>query len=166
MVHTLQPMFFFSSDNLNFVDHGLEKTRVEKTLTIADWKAAQANLQVCCWLDDERMQNCGKCSKCVRTLTTLELSGKRSLFKTFPNTYTIKQILKTPFIHEGSRKYLADISELAAEKGRSDIVNNIKKTLRKSYILFLIKKNIMDNKTGRKVLGSALAQKIYFMLVS
>ena len=50
-------------------------TRIEKTETIADWDVAWNYLDVCF-----NFRNCGKCSKCYRTLLTLDLMGKVDKF--------------------------------------------------------------------------------------
>ncbi|MBQ9467000.1 MAG: hypothetical protein IJU62_08485 [Muribaculaceae bacterium] len=50
-------------------------TRFEKTAVIADDKLAQKYLDVCF-----RFNNCGTCSKCIRTLVTLEILGKLDQF--------------------------------------------------------------------------------------
>ena len=144
----------------------MDKTRVEKTVNIADWKPAQENLQVCCWLDDKRTNNCGKCNKCVRTLITLQLIGKRSLFKTFPKDFNVRQIKRTPFIHDGARIFLKDIYDLAIRKDELDIARNIEVTLRRGYPLCLIKKHFFDNRVGRRVLGSDFVKKLYFRFIN
>ena len=46
-------------------------TRIEKTKALADYDLAKEYLDVCF-----RFNNCGKCSKCFRTLLTLDLFGK------------------------------------------------------------------------------------------
>lgn len=63
-----------STESLSFVlsDYA---TRAEKTITIADDKLAQKYLDVCFCFN-----SCGKCSKCIRTLVTLDIIGKVDLF--------------------------------------------------------------------------------------
>lgn len=51
-------------------------TRIEKTEAIADWDIAWNYLDVCF-----NFNNCGKCSKCYRTMLTLDLMGKVDCFK-------------------------------------------------------------------------------------
>ena len=63
-----------STESLSFIlsDYA---TRAEKTVTIADDKIVQRYLDVCFCFN-----SCGKCSKCIRTLVTLDLIGKVDLF--------------------------------------------------------------------------------------
>lgn len=64
-----------STESLNFIlsDYA---TRLEKTITIADDKLAQQYLDVCFCFN-----SCGKCSKCIRTLVTLDIIGKVDQFR-------------------------------------------------------------------------------------
>jgi len=66
---------FLSSDSVEFILSD-EATRLEKTAALADDKITQKYLDVCF-----RFNNCGVCSKCYRTLITLELIGKLDNFK-------------------------------------------------------------------------------------
>ncbi len=66
---------FLSSDSVEFILSD-EATRLEKTTALADDKIAQKYLDVCF-----RFNNCGVCSKCFRTLITLDLIGKLENFK-------------------------------------------------------------------------------------
>ena len=64
-----------STESLNFIlsDYA---TRLEKTIAIADDKLAQKYLDVCFCFN-----SCGKCSKCIRTLVTLDIIGKVDQFR-------------------------------------------------------------------------------------
>ena len=63
-----------STESLTFIlsDYA---TRLEKTMAIADDELAQKYLDVCFCFN-----SCGKCSKCIRTLVTLDMIGKVDLF--------------------------------------------------------------------------------------
>ena len=54
---------------------GCQYRRVDKTKRIADWEIAKKYLNVC-WENLADGSNCGKCSKCLRTLFALEVLGK------------------------------------------------------------------------------------------
>ena len=64
-----------STESLSFIlsDYA---TRAEKTITIANDKLAQKYLDVCFCFN-----SCGKCSKCIRTLVTLDIIGKVDQFE-------------------------------------------------------------------------------------
>lgn len=61
----------FSTDNTSILSEGTGLSRMEKIKGIADYKPSYKYLNVC--LDEE--YNCGKCSKCVRTLLELDALG-------------------------------------------------------------------------------------------
>lgn len=61
-----ESLTFILSDNV---------TRAEKTMAIADDKLAQKYLDVCFCFN-----SCGRCSKCIRTLVTLDIIGKVNQF--------------------------------------------------------------------------------------
>lgn len=64
------------NDTVKFLIGSAQFTRLEKTEQIADFKIAQDHLDVCF-----RFNNCGNCSKCYRTLLTLDLLGKLDQYK-------------------------------------------------------------------------------------
>ena len=66
-----------STETLEFIPDGSQYTRVEKTEIIADFNYAHKYLNVCF----HEGENCSVCSKCGRTLLTLEILGKIEKFK-------------------------------------------------------------------------------------
>ncbi len=64
----------FSTESLSFILSDYV-TRVEKTIEIADNSLAQSFLDVCFCFN-----NCGECTKCIRTLVTLDIIGKLDSF--------------------------------------------------------------------------------------
>ena len=94
----------------------------QKTAIIADDKLAQKYLDVCFCFN-----SCGKCTKCIRTLVTLDILGKTDLYRgIFDIDYFKKhredayfQILKTK---DGDEKednavFAKDLYRMAKEKG-------------------------------------------------
>lgn len=74
-----------STESLSFILSDYV-TRVEKTIAIADCKLAQKYLDVCFCFN-----NCGRCSKCIRTLVTLDIIGK---LDGFAGVFDIEQFKK------------------------------------------------------------------------
>lgn len=64
----------FSTEALDVLHVGTEYTRVEKTLQVAEIEDSYEFLNVC--IHPERAENCSTCSKCRRTMLTLEIAGK------------------------------------------------------------------------------------------
>jgi len=64
----------YSSAAMRIVHADPVFTRLQKTRLVADWDAALQNLRVCTgWKEDPQTSvlNCGKCEKCLRTMTAL-----------------------------------------------------------------------------------------------
>lgn len=71
----------WSTDALSIVHEGAGAGRVEKTRAVAHDPSAQKHLRVCFQRDGS--YNCGRCKKCIRTKTALELEGVLESFATF-----------------------------------------------------------------------------------
>lgn len=65
------------TENMRFYSSGGECTRMEKVKYLADYEIFQRNLFVCGTFDE----NCGRCSKCIRTMGELYTVGKLDKFK-------------------------------------------------------------------------------------
>lgn len=111
----------FSTESLSFILSDYV-TRAEKTIAIADDKLAQKYLDVCFCFN-----NCGKCSKCIRTLVTLDIIGKVDQFSGLFDVEHFKQhraeayfqILKTKDgdAKEDNAVFAKDLYRMAQEKG-------------------------------------------------
>lgn len=66
--------------NMKVLNVGSEYTRVKKTENVAQLDIAKEHLNVCLRSSDDGKRNCGRCSKCKRTLITLELLGEAENF--------------------------------------------------------------------------------------
>lgn len=67
----------FSTSGIRIYSEGGEKERIDKTRDIVDFEPAQKYLHVCL----AKPYNCGVCSKCRRTLVTLDMLDKLDNFK-------------------------------------------------------------------------------------
>ncbi|KGX90047.1 hypothetical protein [Pontibacillus marinus] len=70
-----------STESLSLFSSCANKTRVEKTKMVGNFRPAYKYLNVC--VNDNN--NCGRCPKCLRTLLTLELFGKLKEFESVFN---------------------------------------------------------------------------------
>lgn len=75
--YDLLTFYTLNTENLKIYSEGIEKSRLEKTIDIANFDLAQKNLHVCCVED----YNCGICKKCRRTILALDAIGKLDNFK-------------------------------------------------------------------------------------
>ncbi|MFH1047795.1 MAG: hypothetical protein V1738_05830 [Patescibacteria group bacterium] len=71
-----------SSENLTIIHHAPTVPRIEKTSLVAESPYAHDNLRVC-WDNAAGVNNCCRCSKCLRTMLTLDILGQLEKFKTF-----------------------------------------------------------------------------------
>ncbi|WP_292992837.1 hypothetical protein [Nitrosomonas sp.] len=64
-----------STESLEFIPDGTQYNRLEKTIHITNYEPVRRYLNVCVG-SQESHENCSVCSKCCRTLMTLDLIGK------------------------------------------------------------------------------------------
>ena len=80
-----------STDSLDIVHHGANVRRVEKIVSLSDWKPAQDHLRVCIYAEfAEQNLNCSRCEKCSRTMFPLYVLGKLDQFNTFSRPFRSK----------------------------------------------------------------------------
>jgi hypothetical protein len=74
-----------STENIEMISHGCQYTRVMKTFKILNNPLSNKFLDVCIngefITKTDKILNCSICSKCLRTLSTIDYYGKLDLFK-------------------------------------------------------------------------------------
>jgi hypothetical protein len=116
----------YSSSNLQIQHDSIRLSRLDKVHVIADWEAALRNLRVCTMNPPDQL-NCGKCEKCIRTMTELLALGKLAQAPSFPVHDVSPELLSTIEITTDHQEawYLETIGPLVA-CGRSDLADVIK----------------------------------------
>ena len=107
-----------SNQNLTIYSSGMEVSRIEKVKYISNYKETYKWLNVCITSD----KNCGKCSKCIRTMTELDSIGK---LKCYGEAFDI-----TSFQNRRT-KILADI--IAGQRDKSSVDSMYYKEIILSY---------------------------------
>jgi hypothetical protein len=79
------------SGSVQIEHYGATHDRFQKIATILDEEAARRTLRVC-WRNPDQAYNCGRCEKCLRTMTTLAAYGVLERFETFPDTLTVRAV--------------------------------------------------------------------------
>jgi hypothetical protein len=74
----------WSTDDLEIVHDGIEANRLEKLEAIAAQEPALLSDLRVCMENTDGAYNCGRCEKCVRTMTALRLAGLTDVCRTFP----------------------------------------------------------------------------------
>lgn len=120
----------FSTTRLDVRDDGAHDNRRAKIAAIADSGLAMQHLRVC-WMAQSD-QNCGKCEKCLRTLTSFELLGKRDRCVTFPaDAWSVETLAALRYRNDLDRRYMSRLGEHARTVGRDDIANAIERAVRR-----------------------------------
>jgi hypothetical protein len=124
---------FWSTETSTFVHYSYGISRVKKARALASNIMAQKHLRVC-WKNTDGVYNCGKCSKCVRTMIALHLAGALSKFN-FPTTLTPELVERIDYNPDPSVITHADqiVIELQRE-GESQLALSLSHAVRKTYL--------------------------------
>jgi hypothetical protein len=122
---------WLATERTDFLHYGAHRTRTEKLLEIADWPPAQQGLRVC-WVKPDGMNNCCRCSKCLRTMACLKCAGQLEHFRTFPLPYE-RRFLRG-LIHGDEIVTLAarNLLEVARTLGDTEVAADAEYSLRRS----------------------------------
>lgn len=101
-----------SNENISFYCSGIETTRLEKIKYISKFKETYNWLNVCV-IDDI---NCGKCEKCIRTMTALDAIGCLEKYNS---------VFDTKGFYKNKKKYMINILEYNREKLKHGLYQEI-----------------------------------------
>lgn len=124
----------YSSSDLQVRHDSILLSRLTKTKIVADWDVALQNLRVCNKKDLIKAGelNCGKCEKCIRTMTGLLALGKLDKAPTFPEADVTENLLVTnAYIKHPpyAEFYYRELITPLAAKGRHDLVRGIERII-------------------------------------
>ncbi|MGO1944803.1 MAG: hypothetical protein ACTH1Z_10435, partial [Ancrocorticia sp.] len=109
----------YSSIRLAVVHDGAGSTRVQKTINLADYPAAQQHLRVC-WQNTGKY-NCGRCGKCTRTMIALQLYGALPKFVTFDSEVDLDAVRALKISGRSDRSFVLENLQYAEEQGDARI---------------------------------------------
>ncbi|MBC8463501.1 MAG: hypothetical protein H8D61_00825 [Deltaproteobacteria bacterium] len=119
----------YSSYDLRIIHRDVELPRMDKIRLIADWDIAFQNFRVCLANVTDRL-NCGKCEKCVRTMTELAAIGALAKTKAFSEDDVKTDHFASFEINIRHREpFYEELLPLLEKQGRFDLVNIIKEKL-------------------------------------
>jgi hypothetical protein len=119
----------YSSFDVKIKLLGLSLSRLEKLRLVADWNVAFQNFRVCLANVPDRL-NCGKCEKCVRTMTELVAIGALEKTHAFVENDVSPELFSHFKITIRHREpFYRDILPLLKERGRDDLVQTITEML-------------------------------------
>jgi len=118
-----------STENLEYILHGAQYTRIEKTLRISSNKLSYKHLDVCVsslhYTNINKILNCSECYKCLRTLVTLDYYN---LIDKYNTVFDINKYNKNKsnFLNnlDKSNPYDKEIIDLYKKKNNNNIIDN------------------------------------------
>lgn len=84
-----------STEAMDVVVDGATTPRIDKVFELARWDYARERLRVC-WRMPASGLNCGRCNKCLRTMTALWLADALDRSPTFPEPLSPEVIAREP----------------------------------------------------------------------
>ena len=121
----------YSSYNMRIRHRDYELSRLEKIKIVSNWDTAFQNFRVCLANVPDRL-NCGKCEKCVRTMTELTALGllhKTSAF--VEDEVTSADIEQFDITIRVRPPFYRPMIPLLRNQGRDDLADTIEKLLKK-----------------------------------
>lgn len=112
----------FSNGITEIIHDDASVTRLEKTWTVAQRPDILENLRVC-W--EEANENCGRCAKCLRTMTALRLCGVAGPFPAFD----VRRI--RAMAAHSEVEYVVSMVMAARARGDREIERELRKGLRR-----------------------------------
>ncbi len=115
----------YSSFDLAIRHRDLAWTRIDKIKLVSEWPVALSNMRVCLANVKDRL-NCGKCEKCVRTMTGLVAAGaldKSDAFVENDVTPDLFDAFKITIRHR--EPFYEELLPFLRERGRTDLVDLI-----------------------------------------
>jgi len=115
----------YSSAELRLRHDGLRFSRLDKVRVVAEWDVALQNVRVCT-INPPGMLNCGKCEKCIRTMTELLVIGKLAHTQAFPTDNVSEELLGSVTITDQYKDACyRELIRPLREKGRHDLAEVI-----------------------------------------
>ena len=127
----------WSTDTVTFIHDGCEASRFEKCKHISGNEAVRHYLRVC-WRNPEGAYNCGRCEKCIRTMTFLLTAGALDECSTFSEAPSIKRIKRDEEIQATIRRlsyqYLPALQALSEKPESGPLVEAIESAIQKTSL--------------------------------
>ena len=123
----LDPLY--SSNSLQIRHENLALSRLEKVRLLEEWDVALQHLRICDSQAND--QNCGKCQKCVTTMTEFLALGLLKQIPTFPEQDVSPELLlnSCKVNHIYDRHCYQELIEPLSQIGRQDLVNSLEQII-------------------------------------
>ena len=131
----LDPLY--STTNLKVRHENAALSRLEKTQLVGEWDVALKHLRVCNEKESysQGNYNCGKCEKCVRTMTAFLSLGLLDQITTFKEKDVSKEkLVDTCYLSDSYEvNCYRELIEPLTKLGRQDLVDGIYKIIRRYH---------------------------------
>lgn len=131
----LDPLY--STANLAIRHENAALSRLEKTKLVGEWDVALKHLRVCNEKESysEGNYNCGKCEKCVRTMTAFLSLGLLDQITTFKEKDVSKEkLVNTCYLSDSyEENCYRELIEPLTKIGRQDLVDGIYQIIRRYH---------------------------------
>lgn len=120
----------YGSAALSVRHEGILFSRTEKLREVLDWQTAFRRLVVCGNHPASPLLNCGRCEKCLRTMTGILALGGSLADSSFPASDVRAEDLRAITLHLGTDYHWRHFVPLLSSRGRDDLVRVISSKLR------------------------------------
>ena len=118
---------YYSSAEMTILHDGAHLSRLQKVAIVAGWKVALDNLRVCT-MNPPGMPNCGRCEKCLRTMTELLAVGKLDQTDAFPTHVVTPELLESLTIkHTAIDAIFCELISPLEAQGRHELAEVIRR---------------------------------------
>ena len=120
---------YYSSSSLRIRHEGIHLSRFRKTEIVSGWDLALKHLRVCnrSEIYTEKVFNCGRCEKCVRTMLALAALNVLDKADAFPSkTVTEKMVKDIVNLKPNTLPLYLELLDPLLKAGRQDLVEAIK----------------------------------------
>ena len=115
----------YSSTDLQIRHDSVRLSRLDKVRLVAEWDVALQRLRVCTENPATQL-NCGRCEKCIRTMTELVAVGKLAHTTAFPVSDVSAELIDTLTFHAAYEEgFFRELIPALLSRNRSDLVRAI-----------------------------------------
>jgi hypothetical protein len=111
----------FSSKWTEFVHHGGEVSRFDKTRILSDNEHVLNAVHVC--LHGQECDNCSRCGKCLRTMAALDLLGRLQQARAFDaSAYHVDRLRRLQISTASGASFAHELMRAAEQRNRTDML--------------------------------------------
>ena len=118
----------FSSTSTEFVHHGGELGRFDKTRILSDNEHVLDAVHVC--LQGQESGNCSRCGKCLRTMAALDLLGRLRQARAFDaSAYHVDRLRRLQISTASGASFAHELMRAAEQRNRPDMLAALQDSL-------------------------------------